>query len=205
MPTRAHSNGEQSLSDEQLCVKYRDTGDQAVLGKLYARYLELLYGLCLQYLKDAGRAEDATMDIYEQLVTKVRHHEIAKFRPWLYRLARNHCLMLLRKTSSSLAMSSQSVGEQHIAHLDDVQLADLSHHLDDAHQRENQLQALNTCQEQLSAAQATCIRRFYLEGESYQELATSLGWTLNKVRSAIQNGRRNLKLCMERMLRNASA
>ena len=205
MPTRTHSPGSPDPTDEQLAADYRARGDQAVLGQLYARYLELLYGLCLQYLRDAGRAEDATMDIYEQLVTKLRKHEVDHFRPWVYRLARNHCLMLLRKTSSSLALASKSIGERHLAALDDVQLADISHPGTDVHQRETELNALEACRERLSADQALCIRRFYLEGASYKELADSLGWTLNKVRSAIQNGRRNLKLCVERSLRNANA
>ena len=76
MPTRTHSPGSPDPTDEQLAADYRARGDQAVLGQLYARYLELLYGLCLKYLRDAGRAEDATMDIYEQLVTKLRKHEV---------------------------------------------------------------------------------------------------------------------------------
>ena len=185
-------------SDEQLAEQYRLQGDQAVLGMLYSRYLELIYGLCLQYLKDAGRAEDAVMDIYEQLQVKLKEHEIEKFRAWIYRLSRNHCLMLLRKTASSHTLKSSSVSDSQLIELDGVQLADISHQVDESNQREDMLNALETCREQLPEGQHECIRRFYLEGESYSELATSLGWELSKVRSAIQNGRRNLKICIER-------
>ena len=185
-------------SDEQLAEQYRLQGDQAVLGMLYSRYLELIYGLCLQYLKDAGRAEDAVMDIYVQLQVKLKEHEIEKFRAWIYRLSRNHCLMLLRKTASSHTLKSSSVSDSQLIELDGVQLADISHQVDESNQREDMLNALETCREQLPEGQHECIRRFYLEGESYSELATSLGWELSKVRSAIQNGRRNLKICIER-------
>lgn len=193
-----HGAQQQDLSDEQLAATYRLQGDQAVLGILYSRYLELIYGLCLKYLKDSGRAEDAAMDIYEQLQVKVREHEIEKFRPWLYRLSRNHCLMLLRKTSSSLTLKSSSVSDSKLIELDGVQLADISHHLDDSNHSELMLTALESCREELPEGQHECIRRFYLEGESYSDLAASLGWEVSKVRSAIQNGRRNLKICVER-------
>ena len=188
--------------DETLAAEYRRGGgaDQSALGQLYARYLELVYGLCLQYLRDGARAEDATMDIYEQLRGKLLRHEVERFRPWLYRLARNHCLMLLRKPASSLTLGSQSVDETRAAALDGVQLADIAHQGDseDAYRREALLDALEHCRGQLPEGQSACIRRFYLEGASYAELAEELDLSLNRVRSHIQNGRRNLRNCLER-------
>ena len=199
-------------TDEALAAHYRVTGAQEALGRLYGRYLELVYGVCLQYLRDGGRAEDAVQDIYEQLVDKLRRHDVSAFRPWLYRLARNHCLMLLRRKASRLAPGSTSVatyGDLDPADLDSgaavVQAGATLHpsddpEADDARAHEAQLEALADCTAALGTDQATCIRRFYLEGASYQDLADELGWSLNKVRSAIQNGRRNLRLCVARKL-----
>ncbi len=138
------------------------------------------------------------MDIYEQLQTKLRVHEVEHFRPWLYRLSRNHCLMLLRKTASNLTLGSSSIATTTALEVGGMQLADISHPGDETDQRESLLTALESCQDELPQGQAMCIRRFYLEGKSYAELAASLKWSLNKVRSAIQNGRRNLKICVER-------
>ncbi len=190
-----------SLADETLAARFRESGNPETLGLLYARYLELVYGLCLQYLRDGGRAEDAAMDIYEQLHVKLREHTVEHFRPWLYRLARNHCLMILRRSASRLTRDSTSVPVYGGADLADMHYADLRHQeggdgggLD----HDRLLDALAACTDRLNHTQATCIRRFYLEGASYQELADELGWALSKVRSAIQNGRRNLKLCVER-------
>jgi RNA polymerase sigma-70 factor (ECF subfamily) len=39
---------------------------------------------------------------------------------------------------------------------------------------------------------------FYLEQKCYKDIADLTGYDLNKVKSAIQNGKRNLKICMER-------
>ena len=194
-------------SDEELAADYRRGGDPEVLGALYGRYLELVYGACLQYLRDAGRAEDAAMDIYEQLAGKLRDHDVNHFRPWLYRLARNHCLMILRRPASHLSPRSTSVAVDASVALGagwsgepgDMQIADLAHlDLEAAADREADLRRLEACADELSAGQATCIRRFYLEGASYADVAAELAWPLGRVRSAIQNGRRNLRNCVER-------
>ncbi len=189
----------QTSTDESLAASFRESGDPEVLGELYGRYLELVYGLCLQYLRDGGRAEDAAMDIYEQLHVKLRDHAVEHFRPWLYRLARNHCLMILRRSANRLTLASTSVPVYGGADLADMHYVDLLHQDGEAElNQDHLLDALADCTAQLKDTQATCIRRFYLEGASYQDLADELGWALGKVRSAIQNGRRNLKLCVER-------
>lgn len=185
-------------TDEQLASAYRATGDARLLGLLYARYLELVYGVCLQYLRDAGRAEDAAMDIYERLTTKLRDHDVAQFRPWLYRLARNHCLMILRRPASHLSPRSSSVAAVAVGDgLPAMHIADPAH-LGLENARETDLRHLEACTAELSAGQAACIRRFYLEGASYADVAAELDWPLGRVRSAIQNGRRNLRRCVER-------
>ena len=189
-------------TDEDLAAGFRESGNPDLLGALYARYLELVYGVCLQYLRDGGRAEDAAMDIYEQLHVKLREHAVDHFRPWLYRLARNHCLMILRRSASHLTRDSVSVPTYAGADLADMQIGDLLHQDGDdgdaALARERDLDALEACREELSAEQATCIRRFYLEGASYQTIAEERGLPVGRVRSHLQNGRRNLKKCLER-------
>ena len=180
-------------------LAYRTSRDPGVLGILYDRYVELIYGLCLNYLKDGSRAEDAAMDIYEQLGGKLARYEVATFRPWLYQLSRNHCLMLLRKTASGLTLGSKSVATQSQLDPADMQLADTSHLSGEsaAEVREGLLLALERCRGKLPADQAECIRRFYLEGQSYAAIAAQIGVEVKTVRSRIQNGRRNLKHCMK--------
>jgi len=184
-------------SDESLAEEYRRSKDQEILGILYARYLELIFGLCLQYFKSGARAEDATIDIYEELQSKLLKHQVDNLRPWLYRLARNHCLMVLRRGASHMTLTSKSVA----THIDldpaDMQLADTSHLHEDAMDKEAHLKALEACTDALPAAQSDCIKRFYVQGESYAEIAKALSFTIGKVRSAIQNVRRNLKICLE--------
>lgn len=160
----------------------------AVLGELYQRYMELVYGVCLKYFKEPERAKDSVMAIFEELVIKLKKHEVENFRAWLHQLAKNHCLMALRtpKNLKTVEFSTEIVQSEENTHLDIVL------------GKEEQFRMLEDCLGTLTADQQASIRLFYLEGKSYNEIAGETGQEWNKIRSLIQNGRRNLKICMEK-------
>ncbi|MGZ3939738.1 MAG: RNA polymerase sigma factor, partial [Flavisolibacter sp.] len=70
-------------------------------------------------------------------------------------------------------------------------------HLDGELEKEENFKKLDYCLGQLQAEQRTVIELFYLQGKCYNEIAETTGIEWNKVRSSIQNGRRNLKNCMD--------
>ncbi len=174
-------------SDAELVSLYRSGGDLTVLSQLYQRYMDLVYGLCINYLKDAETAKDAVISIYEELVVKLKQHEVSNFKSWLYTLSRNHCLMQLRKEK----------GKRTVEIADDFMQNSELPHLDEVKAKEVQLTSMEDCLEKLVAEQKTCVTLFYLQGKCYNEITELTGIDWNKVRSYIQNGRRNLKLCME--------
>ncbi len=174
--------------DQVLIAAYKQTQDLKILAQLYQRYLDLLYGVCLKYLAEPETAKDAVMDLFEELAQKLLRHEVTHFKGWLYTLAKNHCLMQLR---SSGRVRVQAVDP------DIVQTAE-ELHLNDKAQKEEQFERLETCIENLPADQRIAIRLFYLENKSYKEIETDTGMEWGKVRSYIQNGRRNLRLCLQR-------
>jgi len=175
-------------SDTELVLAYRQSGDLKVLGELYQRYMELVYGVCLKYLKEPELAQDAVMQIFEELVSKLKKHEVENFRGWLHQVAKNHCLMQLRtpKNLKTAALPPLLMQNEEDVHLNGVM------------EKEENFQKLEKCIASLSDEQRTMIKLFYLDGKCYNEIVelTGLGW--NHVRSSIQNGRRNLKLCMEK-------
>ena len=177
-----------AASDQELVQEYRETKDLAILGQLYERYMELVYGVCLKYLKDSENAKDSTLSIFEELVNKLLKHEVSNFKSWLYQLAKNHCLMLLR---SGKKFSKAAVD------VELVQRDDLLHQ-DNGIEKELQFAEMDHCLEQLNREQRQAVELFYLQGKSYKEIEGLLGWDGNTVRSYIQNGRRNLKICMEK-------
>lgn len=177
----------QLLSDKELADLYRTSAQQDLLATLFNRYKDLIFGVCLKYLKDLDAATDACSDIYIEMVEKMLKHEVQNPKAWLYQVAKNHCLLRLRKNKK---MPVDSLPD------DFVQL-DVNWHPDLAMEKEKKLTSLEKCLETLKAEQKSSVSLFYLEEKSYQEIAaiTGIGW--NTVRSHIQNGRRNLKNCME--------
>jgi RNA polymerase sigma factor (sigma-70 family) len=176
-----------TLSDEELLVLYKKEHAQHLLAQLFLRYSDLVYGTCVKYLNDQEIAKDAVMNIYQELVEKVKNHSIDNFKSWLYVVSKNHCLMQLRKNKK--AVTIQFDGQV-------VQSEDFSH-LEGVFEKERQLDKLGQCLEKLNNEQQQIVKLFYLENKCYNEITTITGFDWNKVRSLVQNGRRNLKNCME--------
>lgn len=172
---------------------YRKTGDLHLLGKVYEPYMPLLYGVCYKYYGKQTESEDAVMQIFEELVDKLRIHEVSNFKSWLYTFARNHCLMDLRRKKRVVMvdMDDESFVEGRLFDQEDMDLSSKQ-------EVEDQLNLMESCLQTLSEEQQTCVRLFYLEQKCYKDIADMTGYELGKVKSYIQNGKRNLKICMER-------
>ena len=138
-------------------------------------------------MKEPEEAKDCVINIFEELVIKLKKHEVDNFKPWLYQLAKNHCLMKLRSKK----------GRPVNIDIDVVHLSE-NIHLDDVMEKEMHLTTMESCIEQLPGEQKQAIKMFYLDEKCYREIAEKTGTDINKVRSFIQNGRRNLKICMEK-------
>lgn len=178
----------EETSDAELLDRFQQHGERQALAVLFDRYLELIYGLSLQYLKTPTRAEDATLAIYAELQQKLPHHEVKNFKNWLYTFIRNHCLMQLRKEKKMITVNYDPA----------FMHSDADWHLDDGPSAEEERQsALDVCLEQLNEQQKVCVQLFYYEGHSYKDIAIMRNEEVGRIRSNIQNGRRNLKNCIE--------
>jgi len=155
-------------TDEDLLLEFKQSNSQDVLAKLYLRYTDLVYGVCLKYLKDGEAAKDAVMNIYAELLQKLAQQ--------------------LRKEKKMITVEFQAGV---------MQSEDFSH-LDSILSKEQDFKKLEQCLERLPVEQKQSIQLFYLENKCYNEIVEQTGMDWNKVRSLIQNGRRNLKICMEK-------
>lgn len=173
-------------SDDELVLQYRNTSSMGALGELYNRYMELVYGVCLKYIKEPDEAKDCVINIFEELVIKLKKYEVANFKGWLYQLAKNHCLMKLRSDKKMPVNIDADV--MHLAE---------NNHLDKVAEKEQNLNDMEFCIGQLPGEQKQAVQLFYLQEKSYKEIAGLTKTDINKIRSFIQNGRRNLKICME--------
>lgn len=174
-------------SDDVLIQRYKLHNDINALGQLYSRYLDLVYGVCLKYMKQPEEAKDCVLNIFEELVVKLKKYEVEIFKGWLYQLTKNYCLMKLRSDKKYPSIVSAD-----IMHLNE------NFHLDEVKEKEMQLNQMEYCIEKLPERQKEAIQLFYLQGKCYKEIAGIINEEVNQVRSYIQNARRNLKICMEK-------
>ena len=177
-------------SDEDLLRQFQKNGSLDTLGELYSRYMHLVYGVSLKYLGDREDARDAVMQIFEKLITDLPGKEVRIFRSWLYVLTKNHCLMQIRSQKSADGRLEGYKFEQEF-----MESGSEMHPMD---REDPSAEAdLQRCMEKLKKEQKQCIELFYYQNRCYQEIAEQLGIDEKKVKSFLQNGKRNLKICLE--------
>ena len=177
-----------TLTDEELVERYRNSHETVYIGELYQRYTHLVFGVCMKYFKDEATAEDASMQIFEKLISELKKHHITAFKPWLHTVVKNHCMMLFRKESTEekrKTMLKHDTGN--------VVENPEENHLQEAAEKEFILQHLRESIDELKEEQRICIELFYLKESSYAEISLITGYSQNEVKSYIQNGKRNLK------------
>lgn len=177
-------------SDKELLLQFQKSANLDVLGELFSRYMHLVYGVSLKYFKDRDEAQDAVMNIFEKLVTDLPKHEVQNFKSWLYVLTKNHCLMEIRsKKSKDRRLEGLKIEQEFME-------SEYNMHPID---REEEFigDALKDCIEKLKSEQKQCIELFYYKKLCYQEVAEKLNMEEKKVKSYLQNGKRNLKICLE--------
>jgi RNA polymerase sigma-70 factor (ECF subfamily) len=184
-----------SNEDADLIRQYKQTLDTAFAGELYDRYIHLVYGVCLKYLKSEEDSKDAVMQIFEKLLIELKSHEINNFKSWLHVLAKNHCLMWLR---SARVRQEKSIITIEVK--EDVENEEFLHPLggEETVTLEDNLVSLEKGIEELPIEQKRCIELFYLQQKCYKEITEITGYELKKVKSYIQNGKRNLKIYLEK-------
>ncbi len=171
------------MTDEELVSQYKSNSSMEIIAELYIRYGHLVFGTVMKYIKNTSNTEDITMQLFEKLGDKIKQSEIRSFKSWLYTVTKNEAFQFLRKSkeiTSELKVELEASYDLTMKIVEEKQFKML----------EREIQQLNT-------VQRDCIILFYMEQKSYQEIASLTSLTLKKVKSAIQNGKRNLKLKLE--------
>ncbi len=181
-----NQNIEKPILDDAVLVQlYRESGDAQHLGTLFKRYSAAILGVCMKYLKNQAESEDAVMEIFEKLHLDLKRVDVDYFRGWIYTVARNHCLMKLRKAGLDVEFPEE---------LPPIAAENEEFDIE----KEENLQQLERALPHLKAEQKLCIDLFYLQEKSYKEVALETGFTLNEVKTHIQNGKLNLKKIMQK-------
>ena len=175
------------LTDQEILQHFYADHNNEWLGPLLERYTMLLYGVSMKYLKNPEEARDAVQQIFLKAITELHKYEVSYFSSWLYMIAKNHCLMLLRNQRHAVSVDHLT---EPVLEMDDA----------DPFKKESLIRDLEKALQHLNAGQKSCIRMFYLEKKSYQTISSETGYSLLQVKSYIQNGKRNLRLLLEKKI-----
>jgi RNA polymerase sigma-70 factor (ECF subfamily) len=176
----------QDINDQDLLEKYFQTRDNQWLGLLLERNNLLLFGVCMKHLRDPEEAREAVQQIQLKVIEEMRKYRVSFFRSWLYMVTVNHCNMQLRNRQRLVREITEMDG-----------WVDPEGKNADS-ERDLRLEKLLPALEELKEAQRICLRLFYLEDKTYMDIARETKYSLKQVKSNIQNGKRNLKLILER-------
>ncbi|MCW3787180.1 RNA polymerase sigma factor [Plebeiibacterium sediminum] len=180
-------------SDAELVNLYQESHNLDILGELYGRYMDLVFGVSLKYLKNNSEAQDAVIQIFEKISSSLKDSKIEHFRPWLYVVTKNHCLMELRKekhNTISLDDEKSFIGNFMESEYE-------THPIDEELHQQNE-EALKNCINKLKFQQKESIELFYFKEMTYQQISIKMETDIKKVKSYIQNAKRNLKICLEK-------
>ncbi|MHB1922937.1 MAG: RNA polymerase sigma factor [Chitinophagaceae bacterium] len=178
------------LSDEEILKNYLHDQDKVWIGILFERYAILLLGVCLKYLREEEGAKDAVQQIFLKVLHDIHLYNIRFFKGWIYRVTRNYCLMQLRQGKIRKKSVDVELFSEEIPTLEANS---------DSKINEKYMENLELAIQKLNPSQQTCIKLFYLNKNSYQEISINTGYSVGQVKSFIQNGKRNLRNMLERM------
>lgn len=183
------------IEDKELLDKFYSDGNNQWLGILLERYTILLFGVCMKYLKDEEEAKDTVQQIFLKVITELPKYRVDYFKSWLYMIAKNLCLMKIRDRHGRIP----------------VELTDKLADTEDTYSNKAELlekdKTLSLIEEglyELNEEQKQCVTLFYLEKKSYQQIADATGFSLSQVKSHIQNGKRNLKMIIEKKIKKVN-
>lgn len=185
-------------SDEDLIFLFKESGDKNIFAELFKKNVNAIYGTCLFYLQDKEEAKDAVMNIFEKLIPDLKSNNIRNFKAWLSFVVRNHCISQIRKknTSHHNIKSYYEFEYKETTYETELKLDKINDEL--------LLQYMHDCLPELKERQKKCIELFYMQNYSYQQISEVTGFSVNEVKSNIQNGKRNLKLLIEERLQKTS-
>ena len=185
-----------NMTDAVLLENYYHDGNNEWIGALMQRYTLLLYGVCMKYLKNEESAKDAVQQILLKAIAELQKYQVTYFKSWLYMVARNYCLMQLRDKGKMPVPVTEKMMMADPDETDDL----LRHR-----EKDEALEMMEASLKELNDEQRTCVTLFYLQKKSYNEIADITGYTTMQVKSYIQNGKRNLKIIIEKKMQEKNS
>ncbi len=181
----------QHITDKELLEQFYADHNNEWLGILLQRYTLLLLGVSMKYLKNEEEAKDSVQQIFLKVIQELQKYKVEYFKSWLYMVAKNHCLMKLRERQGKITAEISDKLTTKPEDETDLQALVANDHT---------LELMELALKELNPEQQQCVTLFYLQKKSYQEVSDETGFSMLQVKSYIQNGKRNLKILIEKKL-----
>ena len=173
------------FSDSELLEEYKASKKQKYIAELFNRYAHLIYGACLKFENKKSSCKDVVIVVFEKLMHEAKTKEIKSLKSWLYIVTRNECFQNNNKLNKDNTKNSDA------GYINSIE--DSEREISDA--------TVNSALKELKEEQRICIELFYIKKKSYNEIVLATGYNLKNVKSYIQNGKRNLKLIIEKQIK----
>ena len=180
------------ITDQELLERFYADRDNQWLGILLERYTLLLLGVCMKYLKNEEQARDSVQQIFLKAITELQKYKVEYFKSWIYMVAKNHCLMQLR----------DKPGKNTIEVRDSIPAETIETDKESLLLNEKTYEYVDEAFKELNGDQQLCVTLFYMEKKSYQQIADQTGYSMMQVKSHIQNGKRNMRLLIEKKMKS---
>ncbi|HLF94142.1 MAG TPA: sigma-70 family RNA polymerase sigma factor [Planctomycetota bacterium] len=175
--------------DIELMLRFQK-GDEPAFEELVKKHTRGVLNLVYRYLGDASRAEDVAQDIFVKVYrARMKYEPKAKFSTWLYRVAVNHCLNEIRSRKSQPSLS---------APINDLLEQPAGEDPDSRISRSELQQAVKAAIDFLPENQRMAVILARYEDMSYDEIAETMGMSLEAVKSVLFRAKENLKQSLSR-------
>lgn len=177
------------ISDNDLLHKYRQKQNKTIIEEIFNRYAHLIYGVCLKYSNTNSVCKDVLISIMEILMKQAQTKEIKNLKAWLYVVTKNECFRHNKEQSKIQTNSIDQCNKDIYYQKTEEETSPVS----DKH-------LLNSIEE-LVDEQKQCLKLFYFEQNSYKQISEATGFDIKKVKSYIQNAKRNLKIILSKKVK----
>ncbi len=175
--------------DEKAVIARAKCGDERAFEELVTRYERLVYAVCLRLLGNEPDAQDAAQETFIKLYRYLPGFRgESKFSVWLYRLANNACIDMLRKKSVPTVSLSADEDDAGVTEIPDARFSP-----ENELEKKQLRQAVERALDSLPEPYRQVIVMREVAGQSYEEIAQSLVIDIGTVKSRIFRARR--KLC----------
>ena len=167
-------------SDEEIALHFKQTGDNEFFSQLFAKHRKKVFFVCRSFFDDGSAAEDATQETFLRAYLYIAQFHGGDFSSWIMRIAKNACIDEWRK-------------RRPVSEFDETTTAGGSAADTFSSSIDLRLTVEKVIKEMrfLPSEQQQCLE-LKIEGYSYEETAVRTGFTVDAVKSHLQNGRRML-------------